>query len=76
VPILKMLEHVFVSCAPKISFFDYPLALPGVTGGRESRTIHDKGDIDEGNVSGEQKENFDRCPATGPDEGDLPRQRQ
>ena len=45
-------------------------------GGRESRTIHYEGDIYERNVSGEQKENFDWRPATGPDEGDLPRQRQ
>jgi hypothetical protein len=38
--------------------------------------MHEEGDIDKRNVSGEQKENFDRCPATGPDEGDLLRQRQ
>ena len=38
--------------------------------------MHHEGDIHEGNVSGEQKENFDWRPATGPYEGNLLRQRQ
>ena len=38
--------------------------------------MHEDENVDEGNVSGEQKENLDRCPVTRPDEGDLIRQRQ
>ena len=70
-----MLEHVVLSCAPKLSFGLY-VSPTSSDGGKESRTMHEEGDIDKGNVSGEQEENFDSCPATGPDEGDLLRQRQ
>ena len=51
---------------------DYTLALQAVTGGKESRTMHEEGDIDKGNVSGEQEEVLIVCPATGPVGGRPP----